>query len=108
MRNSVRQSGFTHPEKEKHISKGYLRGGVDGNDPSNTDIPDCREAFRHESLLEEYYWVYKKNKLHDDHGIGKKPQDRHETHHTILVPKDTRWKWKPKALTKQAWPTDWL
>jgi len=116
MRNSVLQSGFTHADKMKYISEHYQWSGVAGNDPTKTDIPDCRAALRHESLLEEYYWVYKKNKLHADHEEkdGEPAQDRHATHHTVLVPKDTRWKWKPKSLTNtkeaghEVWPTTWL
>jgi len=105
MRNSVLQSGFTHAEKKKLIGEFYLLGGVSGNVPGNTDVPSRRAAFRHEARLEEYFWVSTKSKLYT-----KGPDDKlTKASFPIesLIPRDTRWTWKPSKDKQECSPVTW-
>merc|ERR1711964_438187 len=122
-RNSVLQSGFTDDKKKELISEYYKWGGVAGNDPLKTDIPARRAAFRHEVRLEEYYWIFKKTRLHEieqkknekkklvsertkvplrnvtsntDGVFTPKSKDEEEymaQSVSVLVGKDQRWRW---------------
>eukprot|EP00479_Gromia_sphaerica_P013257 TRINITY_DN7315_c0_g1_i1.p1 TRINITY_DN7315_c0_g1~~TRINITY_DN7315_c0_g1_i1.p1 ORF type:complete len:184 (-),score=40.95 TRINITY_DN7315_c0_g1_i1:81-599(-) len=56
-RNSVIQSGFKHERKVKMIGKNYDLPGSQGNDHNKTNVPDCRLAFRHETLQDEVKFV---------------------------------------------------
>lgn len=53
-KNSVEQSGFEHAIKQHWLGLKYDLPGVAGNDTQKTNVPDIREAFRHETLLGEF------------------------------------------------------
>uniref|UniRef100_A0A0N5CE63 AMP deaminase n=1 Tax=Strongyloides papillosus TaxID=174720 RepID=A0A0N5CE63_STREA len=59
-RNSVYQSGFDDKIKIYWLGVNYKEEGVPGNDISRTNVPDSRIAFRHETLIEELYNIFKK------------------------------------------------
>ena len=52
-KNSVVQSGFEHAVKQRWLGSGYNLPGVAGNNVAKTNVPNIREAFRHETLLQE-------------------------------------------------------
>ena len=51
--NSVKQSGFEHVIKQRWLGADYHLPGVKGNNVSKSNVPNIREAFRHETLLQE-------------------------------------------------------
>ena len=53
-KHSVLQSGFEHAIKQHWLGANYNVSGVGGNDTSKVNVPDIREAFRHETLLQEH------------------------------------------------------
>ncbi|CAM6102988.1 unnamed protein product [Calypogeia fissa] len=57
-RNSVYQSGFSHPVKAHWVGKQYFKRGPDGNDIHKTNVPHMRVGFRHEVWKEELQYVY--------------------------------------------------
>ena len=52
-KNSVIQSGFEHALKQRWLGTDYNLRGVAGNNVAKTNIPNIRQAYRHETLLEE-------------------------------------------------------
>lgn len=52
-KHSVVQSGFEHVLKQRWLGSNYHLPGVAGNDTAKVNVPDIREAFRHETLLQE-------------------------------------------------------
>lgn len=52
-KHSVVQSGFEHNVKQHWLGKDYRKPGVAGNDMTKCNVPDIREAFRHETLIQE-------------------------------------------------------
>ncbi|KAK3077077.1 putative zinc finger protein, partial [Coniosporium uncinatum] len=52
-KHSVEQSGFEHSVKLRWVGANYHLPGVAGNDMAKTNVPDIREAFRHETLTQE-------------------------------------------------------
>ncbi|KAF1986224.1 AMP deaminase [Aulographum hederae CBS 113979] len=52
-KHSVVQSGFEHSIKQRWIGANYHLPGVGGNDMAKVNVPDIREAFRHETLQQE-------------------------------------------------------
>ncbi|PVH98175.1 AMP deaminase [Periconia macrospinosa] len=52
-KHSVEQSGFEHTIKQRWIGNNYHLPGVAGNDVAKTNVPSIREAFRHETLMQE-------------------------------------------------------
>ena len=52
-KHSVVQSGFEHPIKQRWLGDNYLLPGVAGNDTAKVNVPDIREAFRHETWMQE-------------------------------------------------------
>lgn len=52
-KNSVKQSGFEHSTKQRWLGPDYYLPGVAGNNVAKTNVPNIREAFRHETLLQE-------------------------------------------------------
>ncbi|KAF1348505.1 hypothetical protein BDV97DRAFT_369777 [Delphinella strobiligena] len=52
-KNSVTQSGFEHQVKQKWLGQNYHLPGVAGNDMAKVNVPNIREAFRHETWLQE-------------------------------------------------------
>ena len=53
-KHSVEQSGFEHSVKQRWIGQNYHLSGVPGNDVSKVNVPDIREAFRNETLAQEF------------------------------------------------------
>ncbi|KAF2099852.1 AMP deaminase [Rhizodiscina lignyota] len=56
-KHSVVQSGFEHSMKQRWLGKNYYLPGVEGNDMAKVNVPDIREAFRHETLDQEYSMI---------------------------------------------------
>ncbi|KAI9719207.1 MAG: AMP deaminase [Chrysothrix sp. TS-e1954] len=56
-RSSVRQSGFEHQMKQRWLGTNYHLPGAAGNDTSKTNVPNIREAFRHETLMQEHAMI---------------------------------------------------
>jgi AMP deaminase len=52
-KHSVEQSGFEHVVKQHWLGHEYHRLGVDGNDVRKCNVPDIRESFRYETLMQE-------------------------------------------------------
>ena len=52
-KNSVMQSGFEHAVKQRWLGAEYHLPGVAGNNVAKSNVPNIREAFRHETLLQE-------------------------------------------------------
>ncbi|OCL11608.1 AMP deaminase [Glonium stellatum] len=52
-KHSVEQSGFEHVIKQRWLGANYHLPGVAGNDMAKVNVPDIREAFRHETLKQE-------------------------------------------------------
>jgi AMP deaminase len=57
-KHSVEQSGFEHTVKQRWLGNNYHLPGVAGNDMAKSNVPSVREAFRHETLTQEFeMWV---------------------------------------------------
>ena len=52
-KHSVVQSGFEHVVKQRWLGENYRLSSVAGNDVSKANVPNIREAFRHETLMQE-------------------------------------------------------
>ncbi|GAB7356745.1 hypothetical protein MBLNU459_g7647t1 [Dothideomycetes sp. NU459] len=52
-KHSVTQSGFEHSVKQRWLGNNYHLPGVSGNDMAKVNVPNIREAFRHETWLQE-------------------------------------------------------
>ncbi|KZF23839.1 AMP deaminase [Xylona heveae TC161] len=52
-KNSVHQSGFEHPVRQHWLGRDYMMPGVRGNNVAKSNVPNIREAFRHETLMQE-------------------------------------------------------
>jgi len=52
-KHSVVQSGFEHSVKQRWLGQNYHKPGVAGNDMPKVNVPNVREAFRHETWLQE-------------------------------------------------------
>ena len=52
-KHSVVQSGFEHSVKQRWLGHNYHLPGVAGNDMAKVNVPNIREAFRHETWLQE-------------------------------------------------------
>ncbi|CAK3997944.1 AMP deaminase [Lecanosticta acicola] len=50
---SCLQSGFEHTMKQRWLGNNYYLPGVAGNDMAKVNVPNIREAFRHETWLQE-------------------------------------------------------
>lgn len=53
-KHSVEQSGFEHSIKQRWLGPNYHLPGVAGNDMAKSNVPSIREAFRHETLTQEF------------------------------------------------------
>ncbi|OCK80708.1 AMP deaminase 3 [Lepidopterella palustris CBS 459.81] len=53
-KHSVEQSGFEHVIKQRWLGSNYHLPGVAGNDMTKLNVPSIREAFRHETLTQEF------------------------------------------------------
>lgn len=58
-KHSVVQSGFEHTLKQRWLGENYYLPGVAGNDTSKVNVPDIREAFRHETLMQELSMIHR-------------------------------------------------
>ncbi|KAF2198435.1 AMP deaminase [Delitschia confertaspora ATCC 74209] len=56
-KHSVEQSGFEHAIKQRWLGKTYDLPGVAGNDMAKSNVPSIREAFRHETLTQEFAMI---------------------------------------------------
>nr|POF26382.1 amp deaminase [Quercus suber] len=52
-KHSVVQSGFEHSVKQRWLGNNFSAPGVLGNDMAKVNVPNIREAFRHETLMQE-------------------------------------------------------
>jgi AMP deaminase len=52
-KHSVVQSGYEHSVKQRWLGQDYNLPGVAGNDMAKVNVPNIREAFRHETWLQE-------------------------------------------------------
>ena len=52
-KNSVLQSGFEHAVKQRWLGPNYNLPGPAGNVVAKSNVPPIREAYRHETLLQE-------------------------------------------------------
>ena len=52
-KHSVVQSGFEHGVKQRWLGQGYHLPGVAGNNMAKVNVPNIREAFRHETWVQE-------------------------------------------------------
>jgi AMP deaminase len=52
-KHSVEQSGFEHVMKQRWLGSNYNLPGVAGNDMAKVNVPNIREAFRHETWMQE-------------------------------------------------------
>jgi AMP deaminase len=56
-RNSVMQSGFEHRFKQHFLGPDYAAIGASGNDIAQSNVPDIRLQYRHETLQSELAFV---------------------------------------------------
>jgi AMP deaminase len=52
-KHSVVQSGYEHSVKQRWLGQDYNLPGVAGNDMAKVNVPNIREAFRHETWMQE-------------------------------------------------------
>jgi AMP deaminase len=52
-KNSVVQSGFEFAVKQRWLGPDFYLPGVRGNTMAKSNVPNIREGFRHETLLQE-------------------------------------------------------
>ena len=52
-KNSVLQSGFEKSVKERWLGEGFDKPGTAGNRMAKSNVPNIRDGFRHETLLQE-------------------------------------------------------
>ena len=62
--HSVMQSGFEHVVKQRWLGPDYNLPGLAGNNVAKTNVPDIREAFRHETLLQELAMIDQYSAVH--------------------------------------------
>ncbi|CAG8978369.1 hypothetical protein HYALB_00010387 [Hymenoscyphus albidus] len=56
-KNSVKQSGYEHAIKQRWLGRFYNLPGVKGNVMAKSNVPNIREAFRHETLVQEHAMI---------------------------------------------------
>ncbi|KAF2152979.1 AMP deaminase [Myriangium duriaei CBS 260.36] len=56
-KRSVMQSGYEQEMKKRWLGKDWMLPGVKGNDVARCNVPNIREAFRHETLVMERQMV---------------------------------------------------
>ena len=56
-KNSVVQSGFEHSVKQRWLGADYTLPGATGNNVAKTNVPNIREQFRHDLLMQERLMV---------------------------------------------------
>ncbi|KAF1951894.1 AMP deaminase [Byssothecium circinans] len=65
-KHSVEQSGFEHVLKQRWIGQNYHLPGVAGNDVAKSNVPSIREAFRHETLMQELAMIERYTRASED------------------------------------------
>ncbi|OQE41326.1 hypothetical protein PENCOP_c005G00740 [Penicillium coprophilum] len=88
-KHSVDQSGFELSLKERWLGSNCSMPGVAGNHVAKSNVPDIREAFRHETLLGELSLIERYSEVSgtgDQKGLGQGPPgeaafSKHD-HHT--------------------------
>ncbi|KAI1001701.1 AMP deaminase [Podosphaera aphanis] len=58
-KNSVKQSGFEHAIKQRWLGPDYNVPGIRGNTMAKSNVPNIREGYRHETLLQELSMIEK-------------------------------------------------
>jgi AMP deaminase len=56
-KNSVKQSGFEYALKQRWLGPDFHLPGVKGNTMAKSNVPDIREGFRHETLMQEFAMI---------------------------------------------------
>ena len=56
-KNSVKQSGFEYAIKQRWLGQDFHLSGVKGNTMAKSNVPNIREGFRHETLLQEFAMI---------------------------------------------------
>ncbi|KAF4551008.1 AMP deaminase-like protein [Elsinoe fawcettii] len=69
-KNSVKQSGYEMEMKKRWLGRDFTLPGVKGNDVARCNVPNIREAFRHETLSMEREMV-ERYAFSDEGGQGK-------------------------------------
>ncbi|KAK5127012.1 hypothetical protein LTR85_008371 [Meristemomyces frigidus] len=64
-KHSVVQSGFEHIVKQRWLGDRYNLPGVLGNDIMKVNVPSIREAFRHETWLQEMAMIDRYTQVHN-------------------------------------------
>jgi len=81
-KNSVIQSGFEHVVKQRWLGPDFHLPGVRGNSVAKSNVPNIREAFRHETLLQElsmidrYTAVSTPTEVISTHNLPPSPQSQ--------------------------------
>jgi AMP deaminase len=65
-KHSVEQSGFEHLVKQRFLGQDYHLPGVSGNDVAKSNVPSIREAFRHETLMQELAMIERYTRASED------------------------------------------
>ncbi|KAK5129389.1 hypothetical protein LTR08_003549 [Meristemomyces frigidus] len=80
-KQSVVQSGFEHATKQRWLGDRYHLPGVSGNDMAKVNVPNIREAFRHETWLQEMAMIdrYTRATARETLSTATLPQQRQGT-----------------------------
>lgn len=62
-KNSVKQSGFERAIKQRWLGPNFHLPGLRGNNMAKSNVPNIREGFRHETLLQELAMIDKYTRL---------------------------------------------
>ena len=69
-KQSVLQSGFEHVVKQRWLGANFALPGVAGNDMAKVNVPNIREAFRHETWLQEMAMIDRYTKSSSTHYLN--------------------------------------
>jgi len=69
-KHSVVQSGFEHSVKQRWLGERYHLPGVLGNDMAKVNVPNIREAFRHETWRQEMAIIDRYTRIPQAHQIN--------------------------------------
>lgn len=58
-KNSVKQSGYEHIIKQHWLGPNYNLPGIQGNTIAKSNVPNIRESYRHETLIQELSMIEK-------------------------------------------------
>ena len=78
-KHSVEQSGYEHSIKQHWLGSNYHLPGVAGNNTAKSNVPDIREAFRHETWLQELAMIDRYATREDSQPVSSSnlPQPQH-------------------------------